>query len=227
MRVRATVGVLLLAGLLAGACGAERTEPVGLRSDAPSYVTHEGQRIPLVDPTDDGIRLLDWAFSRYRAGGLAEPIVSTIHFGPDAPGCEQVSGWTKILDDVEIAICIAPDRLCLPGSDGELATWSKLCVLHELAHAWLAVNVGAETEAVFLDHVGLEQWLTTEDTPWHERGVEYAAEVVAWGLMETRLPIIRLGGPPCEHLRLAYMTLTGNEPLVTCQGRPDPLGGQP
>jgi len=45
--------------------------------------------------------------------------------------------------------------------------------------------------------------------PWIERGVEYAADVIAWGLIDETLPMVRLGAPPCTELAAAFTQLTG------------------
>ena len=182
------------------------------------YVTVDGQQIEVVNPSTDTVRLLDWAFSRFQAAGLLEPMVDRIHFGDETPGCTDRSGWTRQTDvGIEMAICLAADRLCQSGIGSPLRTPAKFCVLHELAHGWIIAHLSDETRAVFLDHVGLADWMATSDeTPWHRRGAEYAAEVVAWGLMDDLLELIRLETPDCIQLQTRFTILTGAIPLVRC-----------
>ncbi len=52
--------------------------------------------------------------------------------------------------------------------------------------------------------------------PWHRRGVEHAAETIAWGLMDLALPLTRLGGPGCAQAARGFAALTGADPLVGC-----------
>jgi hypothetical protein len=53
-----------------------------------------------------------------------------------------------------------------------------------------------------------------QTVPWIDRGVEYAADVIAWGLLEEALPMVRLGAPPCVELRASFGALTGLEAVA-------------
>ncbi|MGI9598680.1 MAG: hypothetical protein ACR2QK_21125 [Acidimicrobiales bacterium] len=147
---------------------------------------------------------------------MVEPKIEQIHFGPATAGCASRAGWARLTNGVEVAVCLPGERICLDGVDSTLTNPAKFCGLHELAHAWLVQNVSAETEVAFLAHTGLDTWMTTEDTPWHKRGVEYAAETIAWGLMDTRLNLIRLADPDCRQIEIGFGLITGATPLVHC-----------
>ena len=58
----------------------------------------------------------------------------------------------------------------------------RLDLVHELAHAWEHHNVTDDTRQAFLDRWGLESW-RDRNVDWHERGIEKAANTVAFGLV--------------------------------------------
>lgn len=77
--------------------------------------------------------------------------------------------------------------------------------------AWMLDNVEDETVDAAL---ALSNRTTWDDlgVPWFDRGVEYSAKVVAWGLIEEALPMVRLGAPACTELAAAFAFLTGTHP---------------
>lgn len=90
----------------------------------------------------------------------------------------------------EIILCYAPDVVC---ADDTCSSWNappKHTLLHEYAHAWLDENVTQSTQAQFLDHAGLDRWSDWSD-PWGERGMERAAQTIAFGLADTRRRVSR------------------------------------
>lgn len=220
MFLRLGGAVLVACMAVAAACqsGSETTLPSGTPGPAGAvFVTDGGQPIDLVGESPDGIRLLDWAFSRFATAGLDEPDIHRIHFGDQTPGCDSRAGWARVTDrGVEIAICAADDRLCREGPGSTLTVPARFCALHELAHGWLIEHASESVRSAFLDHAGLDVWTAGEETPWHRRGAEYAAEVVAWGLMDKLLRLIRIESPNCEHLEAGFIILTEAAPLVHC-----------
>jgi hypothetical protein len=66
-----------------------------------------------------------------------------------------------------------------------------LTTLHELAHAWAESQLSTAEWAAFLELRGLDVWYD-DRVARHERGMEHAAEVVSWGLMDEMIPIIRI-----------------------------------
>ncbi|MDJ0953706.1 MAG: hypothetical protein QNJ81_08500, partial [Acidimicrobiia bacterium] len=85
----------------------------------------------------------------------------------------------------------------------------------ELGHAWLLANLTPEGEAEFLAVRGLEHW-SNGSVPWHERGAEQAAEILAWGLMDEAIALVRIGNPACADATAAYEVLTGSPPMRSC-----------
>jgi hypothetical protein len=92
-------------------------------------------------------------------------------------------------------------------------------MLHELAHAWLLDHAGDSTRAEVLVLSGREVW-ADESVPWVDRGGEYAAEVLAWGLADEVIGLERLGGPPCEQVAAVFQLLTGRMPPHLPSGCP-------
>jgi hypothetical protein len=88
-------------------------------------------------------------------------------------------------------------------------------MLHELAHAWMIDHVDDETVQELLVVSGRTTW-DDQTVPWIDRGVEYAADVVAWGLLEEGLPMVRLGAPPCVELARAFAVITDSSPSNRC-----------
>lgn len=151
---------------------------------------------------------------RFADAGLERPRLDSVTFEPSRR-CEARSG--RLLQDEasrDIFLCIFESDIC-PG-DGECVEPSLGLVsnvLHELGHAWILDNVGAEARDQLLEISGRRVW-DDLDVPWSERGVEYAAEVIAWGLLPDPPPMVRIGRPPCRELELAFQALTQADPLV-------------
>ena len=102
--------------------------------------------------------------------------------------------------------------------------WSRHAVhqgLHELAHVWMYDNLDEIDHLVFLRRVGLEAW-RDPDVFWPQRGVEAAAETLAWGLAGNgRAEYLIEPAPNCPELGARYEVLTGTKPLTACA----PAGG--
>ena len=89
----------------------------------------------------------------------------------------------------------------------------RVGILHELGHAWILDYTDGPARSRLLDLSGRETW----DDPaaaWHLRGSEYAAEVLAWGLLDGVVPLVRIGDPPCLELIEAFELLTGSRPVA-------------
>jgi hypothetical protein len=58
---------------------------------------------------------------------------------------------------------------------------------HELAHAWIAVNVDEGKRSAFMNLRDLDHW-SGPDVAWNERGTEWAAVIIQQGLSGLPLP---------------------------------------
>jgi hypothetical protein len=85
---------------------------------------------------------------------------------------------------------------------------------HELAHAWVAANVGENQRSAFMHLRGLEHW-SGRDIPWNERGTEWAAVVIQQGL--SGLPLPPVLSDEAESRLESYELLTGKVARVLIQ----------
>ena len=144
-------------------------------------------------------------------------------YGSDAELTEIIEYAIERFDEVgldlpELRIYVHPAKdgcggaTCRYGQHGELDR-IDLCsqakfpytMLHELAHAWEKHNVPDEVRQDFLAETGLV-WYNAQ-VPWKERGIEAAAEAIAWGLYEKPLTAEQAAGH-AERLR-HFELLTG------------------
>jgi hypothetical protein len=100
-------------------------------------------------------------------------------------------------------------------AEGRATLAGRVTILHELGHVWSSQHVDGETQALFLAERGLEVW-GDQGVPWHERGFEHAAEVMAWALLDEPFTVARIGSPSCDELAAAFRILTGVDPLNGC-----------
>jgi hypothetical protein len=115
-----------------------------------------------------------------------------------------------------VTLCFTSDELA-SGWPGR--RWSPHVVhqgLHELAHVWMYDHLDDSDHSTFLERVGLETWRES-DVFWPKRGVEVAAETMAWGLAGNGVAEYLIKPPPdCDELTERYVMLTGQDPLTTC-----------
>lgn len=175
--------------------------------------TPGGRDIEIHNGTEALEDLLAWGLGRYANAGLPEPRMDTVTFQPSRR-CEGLSG--RVLDDGnhrELFVCMYESDMCtrLERPCDTPATAVRVAVLHELGHAWMIDNLTDEVEQELLEISGRDEW-DVHDVPWVDRGVEYAAEILAWGLLEEPLGMVRIGAPPCTELAAAYEAMTGETP---------------
>jgi hypothetical protein len=175
------------------------------------------QDITVRNGTDRLTGLARWGLDRFEAAGLPEPRIATVTFEPSR-SCGDLSG--RVVQENgsrHLFLCLHDHELCpvdeacaVPGLN------SRLGALHELGHAWLLDQADQATRSSLLEASGLTTW-SNLSVPWQERGSEYAAEVLAWGLLDERIPMVRIGNPECSELTEAFEILTGTTPLVTLE----------
>ena len=186
-----------------------------------SVVTaNDGTEISIVNGTPELERLIEWGLSRYEAVGLTPPSLASVTFAP-VPACASSAGRLVEtgLDSPDLILCTDAYRACEPdrASCTDFRASDRLGMLHELGHAWLLDNVGESTQSEFLAVNDLASWRNSADA-WHRRGVEQAAEVMAWGLLEQPIALLRIGDPPCESVAAGFEVLTGSEAPHECEG---------
>jgi len=149
--------------------------------------------------------LVESAVERFASVHLVLPPLR-IYTHPSREGCQGDDGLYQIDQS---------------GARIDLCTRLEHTVLHELAHAWEAHQVSDQTRQAFMDRTGLEVW-NDRSVDWEDRGIEAAAQTIAWGLMD--VPISR----PDRFAGQAYLfeLLTGiSSPRLPDSG-PFGAGGQ-
>lgn len=123
----------------------------------------------------------------------------------DESGCRGHSGLFRTgTEPWQIDIC-------------EVTPW---VILHELGHAWTALQLNDHQRIALSARWGMESW-HDPDTPWRLRGAEYAADTIAWGLLEEPLGCHLPDGPLARRLQ-AFRELTAvDSQRVRCAAPPD------
>jgi len=128
---------------------------------------------------------------------LVNEPVSVIQAG-SAPQVENVAAALELFAEAglelpPIDVCLHPDDegcgenlgLYTPGSGVDridVCTDRLFITLHEFAHAWENRSASDEARRELLDGLELEAW-TGGDVNYRKRGIEAAANLIAWGLI--------------------------------------------
>jgi hypothetical protein len=145
--------------------------------------------------TDEQRQIVEWALSRYDEAGLQLPAIA-IYAHEDRADCGDKNGYFSTTDHGEYRI-----HWC--GND--------YTILHELAHAWAELSLSGDAKTRFMAIADADEWISDN---WRLCGSEHSANVIAWGLMDTRINQTRTR--PYDHASMlkAYAALTdGGEPL--------------
>lgn len=189
----------------------------------PLYREHTGwlasgdTTIEILNGSPELEAFVEWGLSRFDDAGLPLPSVASVTFVRAHTACYEVGGTARPSEaGAHITLCRSIDDLCL---DGTCRTWAprhRQLLLHELAHPWLDEHVDRAGRTEFLDLVGLQQWWDPSD-PWEERGVEWAADAIAYGLMDDPVEIAPELGTTCDERLVGFHLLTGAEPVAVCR----------
>lgn len=178
-----------------------------------SAITASGTSIDVRNSTAGLDRLLEWGLSRFEQAGLDHPRLTKVVFSSHVAECDSVAGRAHAGDDGwDLLICTSEEEACEDTSCTTFELRARHTILHELAHVWMDDHLDDDAQEAFLEFVGLDDWLGT-DRRWVERGIEHAAEMIAWGLLDSNMYVLRLGGPSTDHLTEGFELLTGVEPL--------------
>jgi hypothetical protein len=183
--VAVTVTAALAASLL-GTAARPASRPAGTR---------------IVGDTAEARQAVTWALARYGTAGLASLPSLEIVLHPSDAGCDGNLGYYR---DGRVDLCVAEAS----------EPYARKFALHELAHAWTAAHLDAGTQARFLELRGLDRWNTPGDA-WKERGIEQAAEIIAWGLGEGEIRPLLPEPATTDELVAAFVLLTGERPIAS------------
>jgi hypothetical protein len=167
--------------------------------------------------------LITWSFAQFRVHGLGTPQVRRVTFhNNQTDRCEEVVGL--ILGDAVI-LCFDSAASCQDQGCTTWKPWAKQTTLHELAHAWMVEHLTPEVIDQFKTATAMPTWSSSEH-PWGQRGVELAAETIAWATSDQPVQVNpKLGSHTCDELARYYQILTGRPPEPTPPGcQPAPAG---
>jgi hypothetical protein len=145
-------------------------------------------------------RQISWAFERFRAAGLEDLPPLEVHLHPSPDDCKGRLGSYRA----------GRIELCTTDSSDPYA---RKFALHEMAHAWTEANLDPATEARFMRLRGVNAW-NDPHLAWKDRGIEQAAEVIAWGLGEGEIQPLLPEPAETRELIDAYVLLTGTMPIA-------------
>ena len=161
-----------------------------------------GPAVTITGITPAQATLVEWAMALFATAELRLPDLGIVgHDSTDA--CMGRNGM-HVVDDGRSTI-----HICTRDA-GRI---QEFLFLHELAHAWDRANLSAERRLAFLEQRGLAEWNNLDTDQWHDRGGEHAAEIIAWGLIDRPVGIVRISGTSCVELLAGYVTLVGGPPL--------------
>ena len=171
--------------------------------------TDTGQKIPVHNGTARLEDLVRWGLGRFATAGLGEPLLNSVTFEPTRR-CEGVGGRVVAGDGShDLTLCIDERSLCPEvGGCASPVLAVRAAMLHELGHAWLNDHATEEKRKQLMDVSGRTVW-SDPGVAWVDRVVEYAAEVLAWGLVDAPIALEQLGNPPCDELGKAFSIMTG------------------
>jgi len=206
---RKTILSIVAAGITAAAitipavtAGAEQAPATPVAE--PLIVEAPATEPPAYSPDEQAI--VDWAYGLYGDNGMDLPTV-IISFHRTKDNCRGHKGLHTVDGEGTsiIEICDWSEK------DSLRDAWRRKTVMHELGHAWARQNLTAEQQAEFSSSRGLEGW-RPEGSEWQDRGTEHAAEIVAWGLMDTTVRVdSRIDNSSCNELAESFTELTGLE----------------
>ncbi len=194
MRKSVPITWLAMFSILGPVSGLFGTAPT---ANSPTPSAHPG----IATPGYEG--LIQWAIGVYAEAGLDLGGV-TIGVYDDTSVCgADRRGYYR---DQTVVVCAVHPR------PNVQEAWRRQTLLHELAHAWMDLGLDLERRKQFTERREAATWMS-RDHPWHERGVEHAAETIAWGVADQPYyPHVSLVDRTCASLRRDFELLTGAPP---------------
>ena len=156
---------------------------------------------------------LEWGLERFDLAGLEMPQVESVTFLEASAYCYNLGGEATSTDQgAAIILCRTADDVCVDDHCRQWRDRDRQLWLHELAHPWLDAHTDDSIRADYLELTGLQRWSDPQD-PWEERGVELAAETIAYGLMDE--PVERHPEFDADRTELVngFRILTGSDPI--------------
>ena len=182
--------------------------PAPLQDRITGTVSAAGQRTEVHNGAPGANDLVRWAMARFPAAHLTAPEITSVAFSEEAHRPQCSSGrWGLAL---QIG---SSSRIYLCSAVGTTATpYEQQMLLHELAHAWMWQNVDESSQQQFVTRMHLPAWDGT-GVAWDQRGIEQAADVIAWGLTDQPVESGVTANHFCADLAQMFKLLTGAAPL--------------
>ncbi len=172
-------------------------------------VAAPGQWMP---PTDEEEALVVESLALLDAGGLrllAAPVVS---FHTELDECLGNLAYWRVEDGIDrVWVCWTHED---PGVQRIVQTQA---LVHELAHAWVHANTSEADRQAFMEVAGSASWNGASDA-WNDRGVEQAADLITWGVLDPGVLFVDFEGSSCTRWADAYEALTGQSAPTTIVG---------
>jgi hypothetical protein len=191
-------------------------------------VTHRinegGATVDIHNGTPSLAALVGWGLARFDLAGLRLPTVRRVTFTDFTDYCADVQGRTIRLPDQDplsgdpvpggwdVVLCLGDDEVYVDDRGADPSERARYVVLHELAHVWSDQYVDEQRRDRFTEWVDTPTW-SDRSFEWDERGTEWAASFIAWGLMDAPMPLFELGEPPIADRFDGFQLLTGHRPL--------------
>lgn len=206
-------------------------EPPGSNGSAPEdlgavtqQITENDLTVDIRNGTPSLAALVGWGLSRFDLAELPLPTVRSVTFTEYTDYCREVEGRTLRIPDEdpvsgaptaggwEIVLCMNNDDVYIDARASELSARVRFIMLHELAHAWTGEYVDEARNEHLMEWLELPTW-NDRDVPWDQRGTEWAASFIAWGLMDEPMPLYELDDPLPDVRFDGFQLLTGHRPL--------------
>lgn len=166
--------------------------------------------------------LVNWAMSRFYLAGLPLPVVRRVTFTRFTDFCPERPGKAIFFPAVdprtgaeiaELVLCMGDADVYLDEHGAIPSLRTKYLVLHEFAHVWIVQHLDPSVRDGFVEWLDLPTW-NDKEFAWDERGVEWAASFIGWGLLDGPMPLYELEVPPIEQRVEGFRMLTGVEQLL-------------
>jgi hypothetical protein len=211
-----------------------RSLPGAVADEVTGLVESSTGTIELLNAGPRQAALVEWALGRFDHARVVTPTIDEVAFPPTAWCARGTGDFAGVAvfegSRVRVELCLLEGAVCTGPTCDTYRADARFGLLHELAHVWERQQLDDGVRADFMEQWGIEVW-AREHPPWAPsegpEGVEVAADVIAWGLMDADLSMVRIPHATHQDLTEGFFLLTGTAPVSrtpaspTCQWMPD------